>query len=139
MDFVADCGSQPHSCHVSEVRRGAARMEMIVPGDFDVAAAIAEQFPDQDFSIIDRTSFAVMQRLGSVHAGGRTPRADVEEQQSPATKSEQAAGERRSSSFIRQRYDNQENGCRPSDVGEICRTYPHEQTDQSEAAPRFAG
>lgn len=53
---------------LSEVRRGAARMEMIVPGDFDVASAIADQFPDQDFSIVDRTSFAVMQRLGILRA-----------------------------------------------------------------------
>jgi predicted nucleic acid-binding protein len=29
-----------------------------------VAFRIGEEFPDQDFSIVDRTSFAVMQRLG---------------------------------------------------------------------------
>ena len=32
--------------------------------DLEVAWAIGEAFPDQDFSIVDRTSFAVMQRLG---------------------------------------------------------------------------
>ncbi len=53
---------------LSGVRRGAARMEMIVPGDFDVASGIAGQFPDLDFSIVDRTSFAVMQRLGILRA-----------------------------------------------------------------------
>jgi predicted nucleic acid-binding protein len=34
------------------------------PGDLDAAWRIGEAFPDQDFSIVDRTSFAVMERLG---------------------------------------------------------------------------
>jgi uncharacterized protein len=32
--------------------------------DLESAWAIGLAFPDQDFSIVDRTSFAVMQRLG---------------------------------------------------------------------------
>ena len=32
--------------------------------NLEVAWAIGERFPDQDFSIVDRTSFAVMERLG---------------------------------------------------------------------------
>jgi predicted nucleic acid-binding protein len=32
--------------------------------DFEAAWAIGEAFPDQGFSIVDRTSFAVMERLG---------------------------------------------------------------------------
>jgi predicted nucleic acid-binding protein len=32
--------------------------------DLDIAWSIGEVFPDQDFSIVDRTSFVVMQRLG---------------------------------------------------------------------------
>ena len=32
--------------------------------DLEVAWATGEAFSDQDFSIVDRTSFAVMQRLG---------------------------------------------------------------------------
>jgi predicted nucleic acid-binding protein len=46
------------------IRSGAASVEPIIAADLEVAFAIGEAFPDQDFSIIDRTSFAVMQRLG---------------------------------------------------------------------------
>jgi uncharacterized protein len=48
----------------SEIRAGAARVEPAVSADLEVAFAIGEAFPDQGFSIVDRTSFAVMQRLG---------------------------------------------------------------------------
>jgi predicted nucleic acid-binding protein len=46
------------------LRAGAAEVEPVTAGDLAVAWAVAESFPDQDFSIVDRTSFAVMQRLG---------------------------------------------------------------------------
>jgi predicted nucleic acid-binding protein len=46
------------------VRGGLASVEFILPGDLDVAWRIMEVFSDQDFSIVDRTSFAVMERLG---------------------------------------------------------------------------
>lgn len=46
-----------------QIRLGAARMEMVTPADLDAAWAIGEAFPDQDFSIVDRTSFALMERL----------------------------------------------------------------------------
>lgn len=46
------------------LRSGGARIEPVGPGDLEAAWAIGEQFPDQDFSIVDRTSFAIMQRLG---------------------------------------------------------------------------
>ena len=48
----------------SDVRRGAAQVEFVSPADMERAWAIGEAFPDQDFSIVDRTSFAVMERLG---------------------------------------------------------------------------
>jgi len=50
------------------VRRGAAQLEKVLAADLDAAWAIGEAFPDQDFSIVDRTSFAVMERLGLVRA-----------------------------------------------------------------------
>ena len=50
------------------VRRGAARLEKVLAVDLDAAWAIGEAFPDQDFSIVDRTSFAVMERLGLARA-----------------------------------------------------------------------
>ncbi len=46
------------------LRAGAAEVEIVGAADLAVAWAVGESFPDQDFSIVDRTSFAVMQRLG---------------------------------------------------------------------------
>jgi predicted nucleic acid-binding protein len=46
------------------IRGGLASVESVLPGDLDVAWRIGEVFSDQDFSIVDRTSFAVMERLG---------------------------------------------------------------------------
>ena len=41
-----------------------AEIEPIRRADLDAAQAIGAAFPVQDFSIVDRTSFAVMERLG---------------------------------------------------------------------------
>lgn len=46
------------------LKSGVAAIESVTAADLDVAWAIGESFPDQDFSIVDRTSFAVMHRLG---------------------------------------------------------------------------
>lgn len=43
---------------------GVASMEPVSIADLEVAWGIGQTFPDQDFSLVDRTSFAVMQRLG---------------------------------------------------------------------------
>ncbi len=48
----------------SGIRNGAAEFEPVTPADLDTAWAIGELYDDQDFSIVDRTSFAVMERLG---------------------------------------------------------------------------
>ncbi len=50
------------------LRSGAAGVESVGPADLDVAWEIAEDFPDQAFSIVDRTSFAVMRRLALTRA-----------------------------------------------------------------------
>jgi predicted nucleic acid-binding protein len=50
------------------VRRGAAQLETVLAADLESAWAIGEAFPDQDFSVVDRTSFAVMERLGLTRA-----------------------------------------------------------------------
>ena len=50
------------------IRRHAADLERVNAGDLEVAWAIGEAFPDQNFSIVDRTSFAVMERLGITRA-----------------------------------------------------------------------
>ncbi len=46
------------------LRAGAADLEAVGEVDLEAAWAIGEKFSDQDFSLVDRTSFAVMLRLG---------------------------------------------------------------------------
>jgi uncharacterized protein len=46
------------------IRSGIAQVEKVTMSDLEAAWTIGEIFPDQHFSIVDRTSFAVMERLG---------------------------------------------------------------------------
>ena len=46
------------------LRAGVARIECVGEADLERAWTIGEGFPDQGFSLVDRTSFAVMLRLG---------------------------------------------------------------------------
>lgn len=46
------------------LRGGIATIEMTTEADLQSAWEIGEAFPDQDFSLVDRTSFALMVRLG---------------------------------------------------------------------------
>lgn len=46
------------------IRGGAAHLEIVNPADLEAAWSIGTIFPDQDFSAVDRTSFALMERLG---------------------------------------------------------------------------
>jgi predicted nucleic acid-binding protein len=46
------------------LRRGVAGIEIVREADLELAWSIGESWQDQDFSFVDRTSFAVMQRLG---------------------------------------------------------------------------
>jgi predicted nucleic acid-binding protein len=46
------------------LRSGAATVETVGAADLDTAWEIGKSYRDQDFSIVDRTSFAVMRRLG---------------------------------------------------------------------------
>ena len=46
------------------IRNGAAVVEKVTAEDLDLAWEIGDRFVDQRFSIVDRTSFALMQRLG---------------------------------------------------------------------------
>ena len=45
-------------------RESSVVIETVGPADLESAWQIGQQWPDQDFSIVDRTSFAVMRRLG---------------------------------------------------------------------------
>lgn len=46
------------------LRNGVATIETVGPADLEAAWQIGTSYRDQDFSIVDRTSFAVMRRLG---------------------------------------------------------------------------
>ncbi len=46
------------------IRSGAARVEFVREADLEAAWSIGTRFPDQGFSLADRTSFAMMERLG---------------------------------------------------------------------------
>jgi uncharacterized protein len=46
------------------LRESRVPIEGVLRGDLDNAWRIGEEFADQDFPIVDRTSFAVMERLG---------------------------------------------------------------------------
>ncbi len=49
---------------VNGIRVGIARVEPAIVADLEVAARIGEDFADQVFSLVDRTSWSIMQRLG---------------------------------------------------------------------------
>jgi predicted nucleic acid-binding protein len=46
------------------LRNGVATIEPVGSADLEAAWQIGASYADQDFSIVDRTSFAVMRRLG---------------------------------------------------------------------------
>ena len=46
------------------LRGGIARIEVVGDADMHAAWAIGRTLPDQDFSLVDRTSFAGMERMG---------------------------------------------------------------------------
>ena len=49
---------------INGIRLGIARIEPAIVADLETAAGIGESFADQRFSLVDRTSWAVMHRLG---------------------------------------------------------------------------
>jgi uncharacterized protein len=57
-------GRRPAERFWEGIRLGAATMEPVGMADLDSAWEIGKSYRDQDFSIVDRTSFAVMRRLG---------------------------------------------------------------------------
>ncbi len=49
---------------VTAIRAGRARVEAATIADLEIAAQTHDAFADQQFSIVDRTSWSIMQRLG---------------------------------------------------------------------------
>jgi uncharacterized protein len=56
------------SDRLARARKAGARVEYVGPADLEVAWTIAADFEDQNFSLVDMTSFAVMQRIGVLRA-----------------------------------------------------------------------
>jgi predicted nucleic acid-binding protein len=52
----------------ARIRQSGVNVEVVTTADLEVAWSIGESFRDQAFSIVDRTSFAVMERLGILQA-----------------------------------------------------------------------
>lgn len=52
----------------AELRSGDVEVESVTLADIEAAWSVGERFPDQSFSIVDRTSFVVMERLGITRA-----------------------------------------------------------------------
>lgn len=50
------------------VREGGVEVEKVTSADLEAAWSVGELFRDQAFSMVDRTSFAVMVRLGITQA-----------------------------------------------------------------------
>lgn len=48
----------------AEVRGGSVETVTVAAADMDRAWRIAQDFPDQAFSLVDMTSFSVMERMG---------------------------------------------------------------------------
>jgi predicted nucleic acid-binding protein len=53
---------------VNGIRSGIVRVESTLLSDLEAAASTSAAFPDHDFSMVDRTSWSVMIRLGVVEA-----------------------------------------------------------------------
>ncbi len=49
---------------LESLRAGIANVEQVNAADLDRAWSIGQDYPDQEFAFTDRTSFAVMMRLG---------------------------------------------------------------------------
>lgn len=57
-------GRRPAERFWDGLRTGVAALETVGVADLESAWEIGNSYRDQDFSIVDRTSFAVMRRLG---------------------------------------------------------------------------
>jgi predicted nucleic acid-binding protein len=64
-------GRGPAEAFWNGIRDSSVHIEPVTPVDLEAAWAIGSSFPKQEFSLVDRTSPAVMQRLGTVAAATR--------------------------------------------------------------------
>lgn len=61
-------GFEVAEAFVREALDGGVAIEIVSRADLEKASEIAMAFPDQRFSIVDRTSFTIMERLGITQA-----------------------------------------------------------------------
>src|SRR3977135_1755680 len=61
-------GRGPAETFWERIRSSSVHIEPVTPVDLEAAWTIGSSFPKQDFSLIDRTSFAVMERTGITKA-----------------------------------------------------------------------
>ncbi|MBM3810263.1 MAG: hypothetical protein FJW20_01385 [Acidimicrobiia bacterium] len=62
--FGANGGFLAEADKLHPLLRHAELLELVGVADLEAAWQIGQSYKDQDFSIVDRTSFAVMRRLG---------------------------------------------------------------------------
>lgn len=55
------------------LRESGALIEPVTASDLETASQIPAAYPDDEFSLVDRTSFAVMERLGITQAASFSP------------------------------------------------------------------
>lgn len=55
------------------LRESGAVVEPVTASDLEAASRIEATYPDEEFSLVDRTSFAVMERLGITQAASFSP------------------------------------------------------------------
>jgi uncharacterized protein len=69
----AQFGSNVAEIFWERLRDGGVRIEPIVRADLDAAAEIQASSPEEGFSFVDRTSFALMERIGITQAATFNP------------------------------------------------------------------
>ncbi|OSJ19526.1 hypothetical protein BST63_02220 [Bradyrhizobium canariense] len=69
----AQFGSDVAEIFRDRLRDGGVRIEPIVRADLDAAAEIQASSPEEGFSFVDRTSFAMMERIGITQAATFNP------------------------------------------------------------------
>lgn len=66
-------GSEVANTFWGRLRESGAVVEPITASDLEAASRIEATYPDEEFSLVDRTSFAAMERLGITQAASFSP------------------------------------------------------------------
>ncbi|QQN65592.1 PIN domain-containing protein [Bradyrhizobium diazoefficiens] len=66
-------GSEVANTFWDRLRESGAVIEPVTAGDLEAASQIEASYPDEEYSFVDRTSFAVMERVGITRAASLSP------------------------------------------------------------------